>query len=178
MKSLNDELQRVRREFENTLSETADIKAMNASESEARESVDATIELLAPGGENAVRKAAGHILALAQGPKDASAALRGHVLKDGFLEAIYVTPAAVELQAFLDPGRLRKALLKAVEGRFGELTKEAREARLMELSTKLRALEVEEERLIRQLEAEGVVVDRRADARPEIVLGDLEKLAA
>lgn len=44
------------------------------------------------------------------------------------------------------------------------------EERRTDLTAELRALEIEEERLIRQLEADGLEVLRRPDASPDIVL--------
>src|SRR5262249_40611923 len=46
-----------------------------------------------------------------------------------------------------------------------------RAARLTLLTKKVRALEIEEENIVEALEAEGIVVDRRADAEPAVVLG-------
>ena len=43
-------------------------------------------------------------------------------------------------------------------------------ATLTEIDTELDRLEMEEEQLIWQSELDGMVIDRRADCRPEIVL--------
>jgi len=54
------------------------------------------------------------------------------------------------------------------------LDKPAREARLAEIGAELDALEAEEERLIEEAEAAGEYIERRPDARPEIILGAIK----
>jgi hypothetical protein len=56
------------------------------------------------------------------------------------------------------------------------LDQEERNQRLFEIDEELTALEVREEELIEQSEAEGAPVARRSDAKPEIVLGARDPL--
>jgi len=51
------------------------------------------------------------------------------------------------------------------------LNPEQRRAALAEIDGRIRAAEVDEERIVRELEARGLDVDRRGDADPSIVLG-------
>ena len=72
----------------------------------------------------------------------------------------------------------------AIKQRLGELvtkqigksgiTAETREKQLAEIRSKRRELEIEEEHIIRDAEDNGMMIDRRHDADPAVVLGDLE----
>ena len=97
-----------------------------------------------------------------------------------------VTPEDVELAcageaakgaivaAWLDPDRLKARLLAAAKpyaAAKGAVAQDDRPAFQRKLESALYDLEVEEERLVTQLEAEGFDVFRRPDADPSIVLG-------
>ncbi len=60
------------------------------------------------------------------------------------------------------------ALLKAA-GRFGNVSSKERDARLAKLRTRVRELEIAEERSILEIERVGHVILRRPDADPEVL---------
>ena len=87
--------------------------------------------------------------------------------------AVDLAPVAHMLAA-VAPELLRGALLEAVGRSYGKsppgLPAAERAAALAEIDRELREVELGEERLIRALEAEGLEIDRRADANPALVL--------
>ena len=99
---------------------------------------------------------------------------RGH-LHDGHALADDRAAVAVALCRFA-PTLVKSQLLKAVDAHIGEsgISAEARAERLAAIDGELDALEISEEQLIRTAEAQGLELPRRADARPELVLGDLD----
>ncbi len=98
-----------------------------------------------------------------------------------------VNPEQVErrviptILASVSPDALRQWLRRIVEehakGQPVGLPRAKRAARLAELDHAIEALEVREEQLIREGEQRGLEVGRRGDARPEVVLADLEAAA-
>lgn len=66
--------------------------------------------------------------------------------------------------------RFEAAMRAALEGQ-ETIGSESRSSQLAEIDARLRALEIEEERIVCALEAEGVDVLRRPDADPAVVLG-------
>ncbi len=89
--------------------------------------------------------------------------------------------SVVGLLVALHPSQFRELLDAALDRAYAAqppgLPLEARATELARLAARGRELEIEEERLIRAAEAEGIALERRADASPEIVLarhlGDL-----
>lgn len=74
------------------------------------------------------------------------------------------------LVALLGSAAIKKALHAASAGAPVGLAPSARAAQLAELQGELDSAEREEERIICSLEAQGHLVQRRPDARPEIIL--------
>lgn len=75
------------------------------------------------------------------------------------------------LVALVGEKRVSTFLLADIDSVPEGLNKAARAARLEAIEAELLDLETQEEQLIEQCEEEGIPVQRRADARPEIVLG-------
>lgn len=80
-------------------------------------------------------------------------------------------------QCALSPETVRAKLVEEVERYIAEhgpeISSEERGRLLGELDRKIRDLEVEEERIIRAAERDGIRLARRGDASPAVVLGDL-----
>lgn len=74
------------------------------------------------------------------------------------------------LVALLGPDALAAALSRYVDELPPAADRAERAARLAEIAAELTDLEEREERLICELEKQGLQADRRGDARPEIVL--------
>lgn len=91
------------------------------------------------------------------------------------LLAVRVTGNRVDLAptlaALIGPDGLADALCKHIADTPDGMAAEDREARIVEIGRALDDLETQEERLIEASESAGRPVDRRGDARPEIVLG-------
>lgn len=78
------------------------------------------------------------------------------------------------LAGVVGPQALADAMLRSLDDRVPEgLDAETRAQRLAEIDADLLRFEVEEERIVEESEALGAPIARRADARPEVVLGDV-----
>jgi hypothetical protein len=135
----------------------------------ARHAEVAQVETAGPSNEEFERRVTGFFHhAASQGCAKLKHAVLGDALHDvlGLDRPISISVLA----ALLGPGVLTKATLKAA----GELPKgidaKDRAARLTALRAELDTLEVAEELEVCRLEALGGSVQRRGDARPEIVL--------
>lgn len=103
-----------------------------------------------------------------------------------FLERAGIRSAASDLSALLCalmPDRVEQLLADRLERHLRELPlvlpAEEREARLVTLRAEVLEREVEEERIVRRLEERGVEVNRRPEARPDVVLAlDLGRVTA
>lgn len=93
------------------------------------------------------------------------------VLHPNDLEAVF----GEFLVAVLGAEAVERALLSEIDAVPLGVPKAERAARIAELDAALDALEIEEETLIERAEDAGEVVYRRADARPEIVLGSMRR---
>jgi hypothetical protein len=80
------------------------------------------------------------------------------------------TDAGPLLVGLLGATSVKKALRGILEDLPAGLPLQQRECRLAELNNALLDLERQEEAMVREMEAQGLPVLRRADARPEVVL--------
>ena len=97
--------------------------------------------------------------------------LQGHAITDGKPGAIpYELDAGALLVALIGMAPLRKLIGQAADCVPEGQEPKARNARLALISAELDSLEADEEKLIVLSEMDGTPIDRRADARPEIVL--------
>lgn len=151
-------VEKVRNQLVPLAEETEQVAKAPATKAEREARVDAIIDYKAKSWEPTVG-----VLASPTGPNPATFDVSG-VTRDG-LEALVCA---------LWPDRVRELLLERAAKHLGErptLTAEERAAKLGELERRRIELEREEERLIRQAEAEGRDIPRRGDADPAVVLG-------
>ncbi|ODV42264.1 hypothetical protein AWV79_28230 [Cupriavidus sp. UYMMa02A] len=98
-------------------------------------------------------------------------ALQGNALMDGKPGALPLSlDAGALLVALIGVAPLRKLIVQAAECVPAGVETKARNARLAMIAAELDALERDEEHLIVLSEIDGSPIDRRFDARPEIVL--------
>lgn len=100
---------------------------------------------------------------------------RARLVEPGFDTRLPSTEPTLDLLVLLNRGTIEPLLVAAMEAQWKKdlpaTTK--RHATLAQLQKDLHKLEIEEEQIIRRLEAAAEIVDRRADARPAIVLGEV-----
>lgn len=101
---------------------------------------------------------------------------RANLMHADVIEGHSSAPSEVDLGplmvAMIGADKVASVLLADLAAVPEGLPSAERDARLKAIAAELFELEVEEERLICETEAEGAPIQRRGDARPEIVLGE------
>jgi hypothetical protein len=151
-----DELDRIRDQISKRRQELESLEWHHVDEAEAIKRIDKAI---------AYTRAQG----VGSGFQDARAVIP--VLIQDF-DRTFESPFA--LLACLAPELLKAGLAASLTP--DGLSPEAKAARETELLTEISGLEVEEERLARELESAGAVVPRRSDASPSILLASDREL--
>lgn len=99
---------------------------------------------------------------------------RARLVEPGFDTRLPPTESILDLLVLLHRATIEPLLIAEIEAQWKKDLPSAakRHTTLAQLQKDLHKLEIEEEQIIRRLEAAGEIVDRRADARPAIVLSE------
>jgi hypothetical protein len=158
--SINTEVSEKRARIEALKAERREIWAQARSRDEVQQCVH----------DQVVRWEAEAQIQLRRDLRNLAAGHRNVKLLDGDVVAGEVALART-LVLLLGADEVQRVLLRCLEDVPLGLDNAARNQRLFEIDDELTALETEEEALIEQSEELGTPVMRRADARPEIVIG-------
>lgn len=159
--SIAQQVAEVRNQIEATKQRRAELDAMPQSRSEQHAAVRAWCDRTAA---DPARLLAARVRSVAHGqPLDGALVVRS--IAPG--APIDVAPL---LAALLGPETLAQHLVRFLEGAPEGVSAEQRAARHAEINAELFALELAEERLIENSEAEGAPIARRGDADPRAVL--------